>query len=291
MIALNLPKVAASVGMAGMLLLGTTGCATKKYARQQVAPVEARTTGLEKKSADHSSAINELENGLSKTDERAMEADKKAAAAGESASRANDAASRANDAATQAGSRADQARQVAESTGTRLNEVVENMDNYKLVTTEAVLFPVNRYTLSNDAKQVLDNAVAQLQNSKNYILEVQGFTDKTGSKDANVLLSQKRADAVVRYLTVEKKVSLRRIHILGVGAEEPVADNKTRAGRKQNRRVELKVFALDLGGPQRPGTAASSGISTDTGSANRTTGTTTNGQQVTPAPATAPPQD
>jgi len=289
MFALNMTKAAASVGVAGLLLIGTTGCATKKYARQQVAPVEARVNGVEKKTADHASAINELENGLSKTDERAMEADRKAAAAGEAASRANDAATRANDAATQAGSRADQARQLAETTGTRLNEVVENMDNYKLVTTEAVLFPVNRYTLSNDAKQVLDTAVNNLQNSKNYILEVQGFTDKTGSREANVLLSQKRADAVVRYLTVEKKVPLRRIHILGVGAEEPVADNKTRAGRKQNRRVELKVFALDLGGPQRAGTAASSGMMNDSGTANRTSGTSTNS---TPnQPAAQPPQE
>lgn len=257
MFALNMTKAAASVGAAGLLLLGTTGCATKKYARQQVAPVEARVNGVEKKSADHASAINELENGLSKTDERAMEADRKAAAAGEAAKNAGDAASRANDAATQAGNRADQAKQVADATGTRLNEVVENMDNYKLVTTEAVLFPVNRYVLSKDAKQQLDTAVQNIQSAKNYILEVQGFTDKTGSKEANVLLSQKRADAVVRYLTVEHKVPLRKIHILGVGAEEPVADNKTRDGRKQNRRVELKVFALDLGGPQRAGTSAS----------------------------------
>ncbi len=285
MIALNLPKAVASIGVAGLLLVGTTGCATKKYARQQVAPVEARVNGVEKKTADHASAINELENGLSKTDERAMEADRKAAAAGE-------AATRANDAATQAGSRADQARQLAENTGNRLNEVVENMDNYKLVTTEAVLFPVNRYVLSNDAKQTLDNAVNNLQNSKNYILEVQGFTDKTGSKESNVVLSQKRADSVVRYLTVEKKIPLRRIHILGVGADEPVADNKTRAGRKQNRRVELKVFALDLGGPQRAGTAASTNMTspTDSGTANRTTGTSTNSTPQTPQTPQQPPQ-
>src|SRR5437763_17140471 len=101
MIALNLTKGAAAVGLARLMLIGTTGCATKKYARTVVAPVEARVNGVEKKTADHASAINELENGLSKTDEKAMEADRKAAAAGE-------AAARANDAAMQAGKRANQ---------------------------------------------------------------------------------------------------------------------------------------------------------------------------------------
>ncbi len=63
----------------------------------------------------------------------------------------------------------------------------------------------------------------------------------------------------MRYLTEQHQVPLRKIHILGLGADAPVADNKTRDGRKQNRRVEVKVFALDLGsGPAKSGTQASS---------------------------------
>jgi len=275
--ALNLPQSAAAVGIAALMLLGTTGCATKKYARQVVAPVEARVGGVEKKTADHASAINELENGLSRTDEKAMDADRKAVAAGE-------AASRANEAANQAGQRADAARTTAESTRSRLNEVVENMDNYKLVTNEAVLFPVGKHTLTKDSKAQLDQAVSNVQNAKNYILEVQGFTDKTGSKELNLALSQKRADEVVRYLTVEHKIPLRKIHVLGLGVDEPVADNKTRAGRKQNRRVELKVFALDFNGPSTAGTQASS-------SPTSTPATTTNQTPASSTTSTAPPQE
>ena len=244
----------ASVAVSTMLLLGfgATGCATKKYARGVVAPVEARVSTNEKKTADHASAIGELENGLSRTDEKAMDADRKAVAAGQEAAKANSAAGAAQQSA-------DQAKLLADNGMTRIGEVVENFDNYKLVTTEKVLFPFGKSVLTKDAKVQLDAAVGSITSAKNYVLEVQGFTDKTGSASGNIVLSQKRADEVVRYLTTQHHVPLRKIHVLGLGADEPAADNKTRDGRTQNRRVEMKVFALDLGsGPAKSGTQASS---------------------------------
>lgn len=247
----------AVLGTAILMVMGTTACATKKHVRQVVAPVETRVAGVEKKTTEQASAIGELENSVSRTDERAMEADRKAAAAGQAADRANQAADTANKAALEARSRADSANQVAEQTRARLGEVVENIDNYKLAGTEAVLFPFNRWTLTKEAKEQLDAAIAKLKDSKGYLLEIQGFTDATGSKNTNLSIAQKRADAVVRYLTVEHNVPLRKINVLGVGEENFAADNKTRAGRKQNRRVEMKVFALDLGGPAQSGTQAS----------------------------------
>jgi len=255
--ALTVGKATAAVGTILLMGFGTTGCATKKYARGVVAPVESRVSVNEKKTADHASAIGELENGLSRTDEKATDADRKAVAAGQEAAKANDAAAKANQAATDAAGRADQARQVAENGMTRIGEVVENFDNYKLVTTEKVLFPFGKATLTKDAKAALDASVNNISSAKNYVLEVQGFTDKTGSVSSNILLSQKRADEVVRYLTTQHHIPLRKIHVLGLGEEEPSADNKTRDGRAQNRRVELKVFALDFGtGPAKAGTQA-----------------------------------
>jgi len=250
----------ASVALGAILLLGfgPTGCvATRKYARNQVAPVAERTTANEKKIADHSSAIGEIENNLSRTDEKATEADKKAAAAGESAAKANDAAAKANDAASLAASKADGAKDLADKAGTRLDTFAENIDNYKLVTTERVLFPFGKATLTKDAKEQLTQAVSQIGSTKHYVLEVQGFTDKTGSPNINLTLSEQRADAVVRFLTVENNIPIRRIHVLGVGAEQPVADNKTREGRKENRRVELKLYALDLASAANRTTASS----------------------------------
>ncbi|HUS05012.1 MAG TPA: OmpA family protein [Bryobacteraceae bacterium] len=247
MTALKLGKSTAAMGAAILIVFGTTGCATKKHVRQVVAPVEARVSVNEKKTSDHASAIGELENGVSRADERAMDAERKATAAGQNADKANQAAAEAATRADNARGLAENARGLAESTRSRLGEVVENMDNYKLVTTESVLFTVGKSTLSKAAKETLDQAVGNIVNNKNYVLEIQGYTDKTGGKAANLILSQKRADEVVRYLTVQHQVPLRKIHVLGIGADDPNADNKTRAARKQNRRVDVKVFALDLG--------------------------------------------
>jgi len=244
--ALTLGKSTAIFGTAILMTLGSTACATKKYVRQTVSPVEARTSGLEKKSSDHASAIGEIENNVSRTDEKATEANRNAQAAGQ-------AAERANQAALEARNRADAAATASEQNATRIGEVsgqLGNIDNYQLVTTEAILFPLNKATLTKDAKAQLDQAVANIQNNKNFVLEIEGFTDKSGNRDMNVALGERRADAVVRYLTVQHQVPLRKIHVLGVGPENYAADNKTRAGRKQNRRVELKVYALDLSGKQ-----------------------------------------
>lgn len=260
MTGLIMGKTTVSLG-AATLLLFATGCATKKHVRGVVAPVEARVSANEKKTTDHASAIGELENSVSRADEKAMDADRKAVAAGQEAARAGESARTAGEAAKTAHGRADSAHQVAEGTRARLGEVVENIDNYKLVTTQSVLFPLNRATLTKDAQAQLDEAVGTISNNKNFILEVQGFTDQTGSQQSNLVLSQKRADSVVRYLTVNHNLPLRKIHVLGLGEDNAAADNSTREGRKQNRRVEIKVFALDLGGttaavtqPGRPAT-------------------------------------
>jgi outer membrane protein OmpA-like peptidoglycan-associated protein len=238
-------KSTAMFGAAVLVLLGT-GCATKKYVGKVVTPVEARVTTNEKKIADSASAINELENNVSKVDEKAGEAGKSAAAANEAAKQAAASAGDARGRADSAQTRADSANKLAESTRTRLTEMAENIDNYKLVATENVLFPLNKHALTKEAKEQLDSAVSKIQSNKNYILEVQGFTDATGSAQSNLILSQRRADSVVRYLTVNHNLPLRKINVLGLGEDDPNADNKTRDGRKAARRVEIKVFALDL---------------------------------------------
>jgi outer membrane protein OmpA-like peptidoglycan-associated protein len=242
-------------GAAAFMLVGT-GCATKKHVRQVVAPVEARVGSVEKKTADNASAIGEVENNVSRVDERAMDADRKAVAAGAAAQQAQSRADAANTLAESAQSRANQANQLAESTRARIGSVVENIDNYKLVGTESILFGLNRHALTKDAKEQLDASVEKIRNSKNYVLEIQGFTDATGGANTNLALSQRRADSVVRYLTLHHNIPLRKISVLGLGEDDPNADNKSREGRKAARRVEIKVFALDLGGSPSTGATA-----------------------------------
>jgi outer membrane protein OmpA-like peptidoglycan-associated protein len=264
---------------AAVLVLVSTGCATKKHVRQVVGPVEARVGSVEKRTADQAAALGDVENNVSRVDERAMEADRKAAAAGQAAQAAQSRADSAYSSAGQAQQTASTAQQMSDQTRSRLTEVVGNLDNYQHVTTESLYFGVNKSKLTKDEMQKLDEAVAKLQGNSNYVLEIQGFTDKTGTVALNQELSRKRADEVVRYLTVKHQIPLRRIHVLGVGVA-PDSDNSTRAARKQNRRVDVNVFARAI----EPGAANSvtRGRTTPTGST--TTPTTQGGTQTPPQP-------
>ena len=78
--------------------------------------------------------------------------------------------------------------------------------------------------------------------NKNVYVEVQGHTDATGPKDHNYKLGEERAEAVRRYLN-QKGVALNRIGTISYGPDAPAADNESREGRQQNRRVVLVVLS------------------------------------------------
>ena len=240
-------------GALALTLLGT-GCATKKYVAKSIAPVETRVTGTETKNTEQDKAlsdqgkqIGDLDRSLSRTNEKLTDADAKATAAGQSADKANQAAAQANEAAGNAQRAADGARSFAEQASNRLERTMDSMNKFQMVKSITVLFPVNSSKLSKDAMQDLDDFAKQTENLQRYIIEVQGFTDKTGSATYNDVLSQERADSVSRYLANEHKIPLREISKLGSGYALPVADDKTRDGRKQNRRVEVRLWVPEAG--------------------------------------------
>jgi outer membrane protein OmpA-like peptidoglycan-associated protein len=244
---LSLTVLALAAVFAALL---SVGCATKKYVHETMVPVQNKIEDLDKKNTAQDTAIAELGKGVSRADERAQGADSKAGDAARDAARANDQAALASKQAGAAQSTADkgvaQAAQAERSVGT-LGNRVENMDNFKLASTEAVLFAIGKSELSKEAEAQLDAFAAKVAPMKHYVVEVQGFTDSTGAPAANIELSRRRAAAVVRYLTLDKKIPLFRVNTIGYGKASPAADNKTRDGRKQNRRVEVKLFAPDLG--------------------------------------------
>jgi outer membrane protein OmpA-like peptidoglycan-associated protein len=102
--------------------------------------------------------------------------------------------------------------------------------------------------LAKDEQAKLDDAIQKLASMKGYVVEVEGFADRTGNVAYNRDLSRKRADAVVHYLAVEHNIPLRSIRELGVGSDFPDANNKTREDRKENRRVDVKIYMLDVTG-------------------------------------------
>jgi outer membrane protein OmpA-like peptidoglycan-associated protein len=124
-----------------------------------------------------------------------------------------------------------------------VNERVSSLDDYDVQETASVTFRTNSAVLSPEAKEQLDALAAKAQTGRAFMIEVAGHTDSTGSDAKNFRLSQQRAEAVVQYLAVQHKIPLRRfVTPMGYGKTEAVADNTTREGRSQNRRVDVKMI-------------------------------------------------
>lgn len=134
---------------------------------------------------------------------------------------------------------ADAAIEGVNATNTRISA----LDDYVVQNTATVNFKVNSAVLSPDAKAQLDEVATTAMTMKGYVIEITGFASSEGSAKANKALSQRRAQAVIDYLVETHNVPLRRIGTsYGFGELQAVADNTTREGREQNRRVEVKVM-------------------------------------------------
>lgn len=146
--------------------------------------------------------------------------------------------------AARGGAKAAQATADAAVAGVnQTNERISALDDYEPQTTTAVNFRSGSAVLNDDSKMKLDDIATQAINAKGYVLEVTGFADSTGSIARNRVLSQRRADAVISYLVENHNIPLRRIVTpYGFGEMNPVAENTSRDGRAQNRRVEIKLL-------------------------------------------------
>jgi outer membrane protein OmpA-like peptidoglycan-associated protein len=240
--------VITTAAAAALSLLGT-GCATHKYVAKTVAPVKQEADEAQAKNADQDKTIasqgteiQELDRDLSHTKEQLKDTDNKATQAGQAAQAADQKAAGAQQAADNANQAANGAKTFAEQGIDRLGHTVDAMNKYQMAKSETVLFGVNKDGLSDESKQQLEDLAKQASGMQRYVIEIQGFTDKTGSAQYNDTLSSHRAENVARYLSVEYKIPVRNITMLGLGYAEPVADDKTRDGRKQNRRVEVKLW-------------------------------------------------
>lgn len=228
-----------TLGAAAVLVAGSAGClATRNYVQNQaVTPLKGNIQTVDKK---FDTKTNELDQRISDVDRHAEEGYSNATAKAEAADKD---AQKADQDAQGAQQTADKGVTLAAQD----QQEIENIDNYQQVKTGSVLFGFNKYDLTDDDQQQLADLTQSLNSLKHYAVEVEGYTDKVGSKQYNLELSRRRAEAVVRYLTENGHVPLVKIHVLGLGEDTPVADNTTKDGRKQNRRVEIRIMAPDLG--------------------------------------------
>jgi OOP family OmpA-OmpF porin len=110
----------------------------------------------------------------------------------------------------------------------------------KLSLSTDALFNFDKSDLRPDAKAELDNLLERMRASNVDEINLVGHTDSIGTDEYNQKLSERRADAVKAYL-VSQGMPAEKIHTEGRGEREPIADNKTKEGRQENRRVDVAV--------------------------------------------------
>jgi len=208
-----------------LALGGTTACATKKMVKTQVGEVNGKVETLSKSVEENQERTRANEGRIGEVDGKAMAAGQRADAAGRSAADARAAADAVNN-------RAD----AIEKASKRLvYEVTLSEDKGG--------FKFGKAVMPAEAKADLDQLVQQLKATPNgAYIEIEGHTDNAGPTAANYKLGLDRAEAVKRYLYDEHQVPLHKINVISYGEEKPIAPNKTKAGRAQNRRVVIKVL-------------------------------------------------
>ena len=219
-------KLFVAIPIALLAVGGSTACASKKFVRTSVGEVNDKVDSLGK--------------SLEETQERTRQNEGKIAAVDQKADQAGQSAQAANSAARDARSAADAAAGKADAVDKASRRLV-----YEVVLSEdSGNFKFGKVDLPDEAKQKIDEMVAQLkQDPKNVFIEIEGHTDNVGNKVVNEKVGLERAQAVQRYLYEQYQIPLHKMNVISYGEEKPIAPNKTKEGRAQNRRVVIKVLA------------------------------------------------
>lgn len=220
------------VPVAAIAVGGSTACATKKFVRTSVGQVNDKVDSLGRSVEETQERTRQNEGKIAEVDQKAAAADQKAVAAQGAADRANTAAQQASNTANTAVQRTD----ALEKASKRLvYEVVlsEDQGNFKF----------GKKDLPDEAKAKIDEMIQQIKaDPKGAYFEIAGYTDSIGSKEYNQKLGLERAESVMRYLYEQHQIPLFKMNVISYGEDNPVAENNTKAGRAQNRRVVIRVL-------------------------------------------------
>jgi peptidoglycan-associated lipoprotein len=196
--------------------LALSGCAKKSYVQREVGEVNQKVDAV-------SAEVEKTQERVQQTEVRIDSVDKNAQTG----------ISDAKGSAQAAMSKATAAEQAAK--GKLIYTVTLSNDK--------VRFPLNRAEISDEAKAIIDEAVTPLKTeNRGVYFEVQGYTDATGEEPYNFRLGEERAMAVRDYIAKTHGIALSRINVISYGESNPVADNNTKDGRAQNRRVVIRIL-------------------------------------------------
>jgi outer membrane protein OmpA-like peptidoglycan-associated protein len=222
-----------AVPIVALAIAGSTACASKKFVRTSVGEVNDKVDSLGR-------SVEETQQRTRQNEGRIQEVDQRAQAAGQAAQQANSAAGQAQSAANAAGTRADAAGAKAEAVDKASKRLV-----FEVVLNEAEgNFKFGKADLPDEAKAEIDKMIEQLKaDPKGAYFEIEGHTDNVGGKEINQKVGLERAEAVKKYLYEQHQIPLFKMNVISYGEEKPIAPNKTKDGRAQNRRVVIRVLA------------------------------------------------
>jgi len=195
-----------------LILVLTTGCATKKLVQTEIAALDKKVEGVE--------------TSVEESQKRIREHDEKLASIGSLISQ-HDSQFKAVD------GKIDEVRK----------SIQGKLISKEILKNDASKFKFDSFELSPETKAALDKVVeALIAQDRGVYLEIQGHTDNTGPESWNLLLGKQRAEAVMEYLYKQHHIPLHRMQVISFGSSAPIADNSAKEGRAQNRRVEILVF-------------------------------------------------
>jgi peptidoglycan-associated lipoprotein len=222
-----------AASMLALTVAVAPACATKKFVRTEVGNVNSKVDTL-------TGTVEETQERTRQNADRIGAVDQKAEAAARSATDARSAADAAASAAREADTK-------VAAVGGRVDEVVASSRRlvYEVTLSEDQgNFKFGKTELPDQAKARLDELVNQLKaDPKGIFIEIEGHTDNVGAKELNERLGMERAESVKRYLYEQHQVPLHKINVISYGEEKPVAPNKNREGRAQNRRVVVRILS------------------------------------------------
>jgi len=215
-----------AIAISALAVGGSSACATKKMVRQRVGEVNDKVDTLSKGLEETQQRTKANEGRIGEVDQRVTQVDQKAAAAN---------------------ARADEAAAAASKVDARASAIEERSKRlvYEVVLSEDKGgFKFGQAAIPADMQASIDQLVTQLKaNPNGGYIEIEGHTDNVGPKDVNYRVGLERAEAVKRYLYENQQIPLHKMNVISYGEEKPIAPNKTKDGRAQNRRVVIKVLA------------------------------------------------
>ena len=225
-------KWMSTLTLAGLVAAGLPACATKKFVRNSVNEVNGKVDTLTQSVEETQERTRKNEGAINDVNQKAQAAQGAADAAQQSANAAGNDAKAAGARANEVGTKADE-----------IDKASKRLVFTVVISEDEGQFKFNKTDLPDEAKAKLDEMVTKLKaNPNGAFLEIEGHTDNVGGNAINEKVGMERAEAVKRYLFEQHQIPLHKMNVISYGEDKPLADNKTKDGRAQNRAVVIRVL-------------------------------------------------